>query len=100
MKKIEAFFGKVFDAIAGPKPKTAPSDPTDPRGQVVKELTHAMDKANAVPPTDKDIPRVLVPVLGHTNRQERRLWIKRHRKLWNDAWRYERLQDQIKAEGK
>ena len=50
-------------------------------------------------PTDKDIPKVLVPILGQANRTFRRRWIKHNRKLWDDAWRYQKLQEEIAAKG-
>lgn len=42
---------------------------------------------------------MLVPILGQANRTFRRQWIKRNRKLWDDAWRYQKLQEEIAVKG-
>ena len=96
--KLREFFTQV---LAGTRTgnSEARAGKTDARAEVVKELTQAMDEANAVPPTDKDIPKVLVPILGQANRTFRRRWIKHNRKLWDDAWRYQKLQEEIAAKG-
>ena len=96
--KLREFFTKVMAGTHTGKSE-ARAGKTDARAEVVKELTQAMDEANAVPPTDKDIPKVLVPILGQANRTFRRRWIKHNRKLWDDAWRYQKLQEEIAAKG-